>query len=82
MVKSSDCLKKYGDPEKQKAMVLWDVPTALEIGVIPKRVYCNKDMVKPLEAAFVIVGTGTDASVNLDPDIRSWSLHNSSLSDP
>ena len=52
MVKSSDCLKKYGDPEKQKAMVLWDVPTALEIGVIPKRVYCNKDMVKPLEAAF------------------------------
>lgn len=37
MVKSADCLKKYGDPEKQKAMVLWDVPAALEIGVIPKR---------------------------------------------
>ena len=36
MVKSSDCLKKYGDPEKQKAMVLWDVPAALEIGVIPR----------------------------------------------
>ena len=33
-------------------MVMWDVPTELEIGVIPKRIYCNKDMVKPLEQAF------------------------------
>lgn len=52
MVKSSACLKKYGDPELQKNMVVWDVPTALEIGVIPKKVYCNQDMVKPLEQAF------------------------------
>lgn len=33
-------------------MILWDVPTALEIGVIPKRIYCNKDMVQPLAVAF------------------------------
>ena len=31
MVKSADCLKKYGDPAKQKAMVLWDVPTLLKL---------------------------------------------------
>ncbi len=33
-------------------MVLWDVPNSLELGAIPKKVYCNKDMVKPLEKAF------------------------------
>lgn len=52
MVKSADCLKKYGDPEKEKAMVVWDVSAALEIGIIPKKIYCNKDLVAPLEQAF------------------------------
>lgn len=33
-------------------MILWDVPSELEIGVIPKRIYCNKDMVGPLSNAF------------------------------
>ena len=33
-------------------MILWDVPAELEIGVIPKRVYCNRDMVIPLQIAF------------------------------
>lgn len=46
------CLAKYGAPEKENNMVLWDVPTELEIGVIPKRLYCNKDIVAPLAAAF------------------------------
>lgn len=52
MLTSAMCLKKYGDPEKESAMVVWDVPAELEIGVIPKRLYCNRDMVKPLEQAF------------------------------
>jgi len=52
MVTSAQCLKKYGDPTKESNMVVWDVPTELEIGVIPKKIYCNKDMVKPLEQAF------------------------------
>ena len=46
------CLAKYGKPELEKAMVLWDVPNHLEIGVIPKRIYCNKDMIAPLTQAF------------------------------
>ena len=52
MVTSNDCLKKYGNPELQKSMTLWDVPAHLEIGVIPKRIYCNKDMIQPLSKAF------------------------------
>lgn len=45
-------LAKYGDPTKEKNMILWDVPAELEIGVIPKRLYCNKDIVGPLRVAF------------------------------
>lgn len=52
MVTSAQALKKYGDPTLHKAMTVWDVPTELEIGVIPKRIYCNKDAVKPLGEAF------------------------------
>jgi len=53
MVTSSQALKKYGEPSASNPnMILWDVPAHLEIGVIPKRIYCNKDLVKPLEAAF------------------------------
>lgn len=55
MVTSKQCFAKYGEPSKETYMVLWDVPTALEIGVIPKRIYCNKDMVKPLEKALTNV---------------------------
>ena len=54
MITSKDCFAKYGDPSanERKFMVIWDVPTALEHGAIPKRVYCNKDLVPLLEKAF------------------------------
>jgi len=52
MITHLDCLQKYGTPELEKGMVLWDVPPHLEIGVIPKRLYCNKDMIQPLIVAF------------------------------
>jgi len=53
MVTSAQCLRKYGEPSQSNPhLVLWDVPTELEIGVIPKRIYCNKDMVQPLTQAF------------------------------
>lgn len=59
MVTSAMCFAKYGDPEKQKNMVIWDVPTHLEIGVIPKKIYCNRDMVAPLQKAFEnLINTG------------------------
>jgi len=52
MVTSAQALKKYGDPIKESEMILWDIPPTLEIGVIPKKLYCNKDMIKPLTTAF------------------------------
>ena len=52
MITPKMCLAKYGLPEKENNMTVWDVPTELEIGVIPKKIYCNKDIVAPLSAAF------------------------------
>ncbi len=56
MITSKQCFDKWGDPltrnDEGNYMVMWDVPSELEIGVIPKKLYCNKLMVKPLEAAF------------------------------
>jgi hypothetical protein len=52
MVTSKECLSKFGNPKSEKFMVIWDVPTELEIGAIPKRIYCNKLMVEPLKQAF------------------------------
>jgi hypothetical protein len=60
MVTSAQALKKYGKPESLHNMVDWDVPKNLEIGKIPKSIYCNKDMVVPLSKAFTaLIATGT-----------------------
>ncbi len=60
MITSQQAMKKYGMPSASNPnMVLWDVPSELEIGVIPKRIYCNKDMVTPLSNAFKkLINTG------------------------
>jgi len=56
MVTSKQCFDKWGDPETRQDeggyMVMWDVPAELEIGVIPKKLYCNRAMVGPLSIAF------------------------------
>ena len=52
MITSKKALERYGDPKLEKGMVLFDVPTHLGIGVITKKVYCNKDLVKPLTQSF------------------------------
>jgi len=50
---------KYGDPFDplfiKKHLTMYDTPKALEIGVIPKRVYCNIDFVPVLDKFFRIV---------------------------
>ena len=48
-------------------MVLWDVPASLEIGVLPKKVYCNKDLEKPLEIAFTNI-----VSRKLVDQVKTW----------
>lgn len=55
MVTSKQCLDKWGDPttteDEGKYMVMWDIPAELEVGVIPKRLYCNKALIGPLTQA-------------------------------
>ena len=59
MVTSQQCFKKYGDPELEKNMTLWDIPTELEVGIIPKKLYCNKDLIAPLSKALkALIDTG------------------------
>jgi len=47
---------KYGDPFapdfEKKYMAMYDTPPELEIGSIPKRVYCNKDFAFTLDFFF------------------------------
>lgn len=52
MLTSLDFYHKYGHPSKLVNIGMWDVPAELEIGVIPKRIYCNKDIEFPLKGAF------------------------------
>ena len=67
MVTSGMSLAKYGAPEKENNLVLWDVPPHLEIGVIPKKLYCNKDLLTPLTQAFKnLIETGCVA------ELRTW----------
>jgi len=68
MLTSQQCLKKYGPPsDSNPFMTLWDVPGFLEIGVIPKKIYCNKDLIQPLSKAFQeLIRTG---HVN---ELKTW----------
>lgn len=71
MVTSAECLKKWGDPtistNELKYMTLWDVPTHLEVGVIPKKLYCNKILIGPLmQALSNIIDRG------LVDELKTW----------
>ena len=55
MITPEICQAKFGVPKSKKVegfMTMWDVPTELEVGVIPKKLYCHKLMVEPLSKAF------------------------------
>jgi len=53
MVTAEMLYKKYGNPETHKNMVLWEVPVEMHVGKIPKRIYCNRDMIVALSCAFM-----------------------------
>ena len=53
MISAQDCYRKYGEPSRTNSwMTWWDVPSKYEINQIPKKLWCNKDLVQPLEKAF------------------------------
>ena len=67
MITSQMCYKRYGDPNTQKYMIVWDVPKELEIGAIPNKIYMNKDMVGPFKAGLLLV-----KEQGLGSLIRTW----------
>jgi len=82
MVTDKDCIKKYGDPTDDatttvneqtvfegKWMTLYLVPDAVGnvIKALPKRIYCNKDMVGPLKKALQFV-----IERGLQDQIKTW----------
>lgn len=70
MVTNQQFLEKFGMPgttEAGKHLIMWDVPSELEIGVIPKRIFCNKEIIEPLGKAFAsLISTG---AVN---ELKTW----------
>ncbi len=82
MITPLECYNKYGlsynnenTPTNENLnferrwMVLWDVPADinLKIPTIPNKIYCNKDMVLPLEKAFRnIIANG------LEKELITW----------
>lgn len=55
MITSEQCAAKFGAAKSKQVelhLIMWDVPAELEIGVVPKKLYCHKLMVAPLTAAF------------------------------
>jgi hypothetical protein len=52
MITSAQCLKRYGKPEQEHNMAVF-MPVAFSKNtVIPKKIYCNIDLIKPLQKAF------------------------------
>ena len=67
MITSKQCLAKFGPPENNKSMVLLNVPDELEIGVIPKKIYCNKYLVDAL-----ILALNNIINRGLIGELRTW----------
>lgn len=66
MITSTQCVQRYGDPAKEKHMVVWDVPKEIisRIKTVPPRIYCNRDLIAPLAKAFKnIIDRGLEAQV-------------------
>lgn len=55
MITALQARRRYGDPTAESAMVLFDVPRELEVGAIPNKIYCNRDLVIPLTKALTLV---------------------------
>lgn len=82
MVTSKDCVKKYGLPYDEvtttvnestvfesKWMKLWDIPNEINIDIpaLPNKIYCNKDLIAPLEKAFRNI-----IARSLTKEVKTW----------
>ena len=67
MIQDDDCLHHYGDPKLERNMVSWKVPDEVRFDPIPKKIYCNRDLVDPLLRALRLVKVR-----GLQDEIKSW----------
>jgi D-alanyl-D-alanine carboxypeptidase len=67
MVSSADCWAKYGNPFKERHMIVWVVPNYLHIGPVPRKIYCNKDLVPTLTLALENV-----LKAGISDQIKTW----------
>lgn len=73
MITGLECYKRWGDPntlwDEGKYMAIWEVPEYVckLIPAIPRRIYCNKEMIVPLEAAFLNI-----INRKLTEEIKTW----------
>lgn len=68
MIQDDDCQLKYGTPsDNNPCMILWTVPDEIRFPPIPKRIYCNRDLVEPLTRALRLV-----VSRCLQAEIKTW----------
>jgi hypothetical protein len=66
-ISSKQAAALFGDPTTERHMRLMQVPTNLQVGAIPRRIYCNRLLEKPLLRALQnIVDRG------LAPEVRTW----------
>ncbi len=66
MITANQCLQRYGDPVKEKHLVVWTVPQAIisRIKTVPPRIYCNNDLITPLSKALLnIIDRGLEAQL-------------------
>jgi len=68
MIQDDDCLAKYGPAsDSSPHLVLWKLPAEIIFGAVPKKIFCNKDLIYPLTLALRLV-----KSRGLQDQIKTW----------
>lgn len=67
MVTSKQCYAKYGNPSKEHNMIIWTIPDELRIDHVPKKIYCNKDLIHPLSQSFENL-----KETGYDKELKTW----------
>lgn len=65
-ISNKDLIAKFGLPKAAtRYMIVWNVPEVLQVGPIPKRIYCHQMMVDPLTRAFrLIISRGIESTLH------------------
>jgi len=67
MVTSKQCYTKYGNPSKERNMIVWTIPDELKVDHVPRKIYCNKDLIQPLSQVFKNL-----KETGYDKELKTW----------